>query len=574
MTTPTHLPEDTFKHFAAWLAALFLVVLGAKLWVVQLYGSPLPLWDQWYEADNFFRPWVEGQLTWRDFFAPHNEHRIFFTRLLDLGLIRLNGRWEPLLQMTVNAFIYAIFACGVAWVLWRFWERKNGGFICFLLAPFFALPYAAENTIWAINSQTYFLNVFSLATLIGLGFGRPGGRGWWFGLAAGILGLFSAAAGLLAAVATGGLIVLRAIKSRRMDRGALITLGLCLAITGLGAALSVKVEADQPLQAHTLAEFASALFHNLAWPFFDVPEMMILIFAPLVLLLALYFRPGFQSSQAAELLLGLGLWSGLQSAALAYGRANYGDGIPASRYMDELTFLVIASLFAAVLLVQSWSRGRFPEGIALLMSLAFAAVLFSGLCRISQIVVDNLLAPTRMTTLVAEERTEAFLATGDPRELLERPTVRPDPQLTLRLLRNARLQTILPVECLPAAMPRVTGRLAAVSQALLRHAMTVLFCGLIWFTGLYGYGLVRATLGLARENPAGIAVLLTCLVTCLVAFGFFWSKRSVSRESVEYQMHRDLAAYFKSSNNLKRAAIHEHKADELGKSGNLSHAAQ
>src|SRR5579859_8276599 len=96
-----------------WLFALFLVILGAKLWVIQLYGSWLPVWDQWDEADQFFRPWLEGHLTWHDWFAPHNEHRIFFTRLLDFLVISLNGRWDTLLQMTVNAILHAGYACAL-----------------------------------------------------------------------------------------------------------------------------------------------------------------------------------------------------------------------------------------------------------------------------------------------------------------------------------------------------------------------------------------------------------------------------------------------------------------------------
>ena len=55
MTEPANRPVESFKRFAAWLAALFLVVLGAKLWVVQLYGSPLLWWDQWYEATTFIK---------------------------------------------------------------------------------------------------------------------------------------------------------------------------------------------------------------------------------------------------------------------------------------------------------------------------------------------------------------------------------------------------------------------------------------------------------------------------------------------------------------------------------------
>jgi len=564
MTKPMNLTNDSFKHFAAWLAALFLVVLGAKLWVVQLYGSPLPLWDQWYEADNFFRPWMEGHLTWKAFFAAHNEHRILCTRLLDLGVIWLNGRWEPLLQMTVNAFIYSAFACGLAFCLWDFLGRKNGWLVCLLLAPFFALPYAAENTIWAFNSQVYFLNLCSLATLAGLGFGRPAGRWWWFGLAAAIMALFAAASGLLASVAVGGLIILRAIKNRRVGRGNLITLCLCFAVMGLGAALSVKVESDHPLQSHSLVEFTSALASNLAWPFFDAPGMACLISLPLALLLALYLRPNFQASGAAEFLLGLALWSGLQSAALAFGRANYGEGIPASRYMDELNFLVIASLFATVLLLQSWAGSRFPGWAATLLPLVFVGVIFSGLCRISQIVVDNLLAPTRMMNLVAEERVATFMASGDERDLFERPTVRPDPKMTLGVLRNAKLQTILPAACLPPAYPPVTGRLAALSLWLLRNSVAILSSGLVLFAGLCGYGLARGALGLARANPAGIIALLASLA----ALGFVWSKRSLQRESVEYTLQRELAAHFKSADNLKRATIHEQKADALMHQGN------
>ena len=559
MIKPTNLATDSFKRFAAWLAALFLVVLGAKLWVVQLYGSPLPLWDQWYEAERFFRPWVEGHLTWKAFFAAHNEHRILFTRLLDLGVIWLNGRWEPLVQMVVNVFIHAAFVCGLAFCLWDFLGRKNGWLICLLLAPFFALPYAGENTIWAFNSQLYLLEIASLVTLVGLGFGKPGGGNWWLGLLAAVMGLFTMASGLLVPMAVAGLTILRAIKQRRMDRGNLITLGMCLAVMGLGMALSVTMEGDRLLRAQTLIQFTSALARNLTWPFFDAPEMVCLISLPLALLAALYFRPNFQEPRMAEFLLTFGLWGVLQSAGLAYGRANYGEVIPASRYMDVLNVFVIASLFASVLLAQFWLRGAFSTKFTLFLPLVFSAVIFLGLCRISQIVVNELLLPTRSMNLVAEERVETFMATGDQRELLEQPTVRPDPEVVLEVLRDANLQTILPAVCLPPADVHVTGRFTAVSQWLLWNSTRLLYCGLGLFAGLIGYALIRSPLGLAWENlPAFIALL-----AILAALGFVWSKAPAKRETIERDLDYKLAAYFKSVNNLKRAAIFEHKAEML-----------
>jgi hypothetical protein len=558
MTKPTNQATDSFKSFAAWLAALFLVVLGAKLRVVQLYGSPLPLWDQWYEAGSFFRPWVEGHLTWQAFFASDNGHRIFFTRLLDMIVIWLNGRWEPLLQMTVNALLHTTYVCGLAYCLWSFLGQKNGWFVCLLLAPFFALPYAGENAIWAITLE-YFLDLFSLVTLVALGFARPGSRWWWLGLATASTGLFTMASGLLAPVTVGGLMVLRAIKHRRIERKNLITLGLCLAVVGLSVALGVSAEGDRPLRAHTLAEFASAMMRNLNWLFFDAPGMAGLIFLPLVLLLGLYFRHDFQETRAAELLLGLGLWSVLQSAALAYGRANYGDIFPISRYLDTLNVFVIASLFASVLLAQFWLRGAFPAKFTLFLPLVFFAVIFLGLCRISQIVVTDLLLPTRSMNLVAEERVATFMATGDQRELLEQPTVRPDPEVVLDVLRTTQLQTILPAVCLPPADAHVTGRFTAVSQWLLRNSTGLLYCGLGLFAGLIGCALFRSPLGLAWENlPAGIA-----FVAILAALGFVWSIAPVKRETIERNLDYKLAADFKSMNNLKRAAIFEHKAELL-----------
>ena len=559
MTTSTNPTPDSFKRFSLWLAALFLVVLGAKLWVVQLYGSPLPLWDQWYEAERFFRPWVEGHLTWKAFFAAHNEHRILFTRLLDMSVIWMNGRWEPMLQMTVNAFIHATFVCGLAFCLWDFLGRKNGGLVCFLLAPFFALPYASENTIWAFNSQLYLLDIVSLAALVGLGFGKPGGWNWWLGLAAAVMGLFTMASGLLAPMTVGGLTILRAIKQRRMERGNLITLGSCLAVMGLGLALSVTMKDDRLLRAQTLMQFTSALARDLTWPFFDTPEMGCLISLPLALLVALYFRPNFQEPRAAEFILTFGLWGVLQSAGLAYGRANYGEVIPASRYLDILNVFVIASLFASVLLAQFWLRGAVSIKFTLFLPLVCSAVIFFGLCRISQIVVNELLLPTRSMNLVAEERVETFMATGNERDLLEPPTVRPSPEVALGVLRNPRLQAILPAVCLPPADAHVTGRFTAVSQWLLRNSTGILYCGLGLFVGLIGYALIRSPLGLAWDNlPACIAFLAMLSALC-----FVWSKAPVERETIERDLDYKLAAYFKSVDNLKRAAIFEHKAELL-----------
>jgi len=344
-----------------------------------------------------------------------------------------------------------------------------------------------------------------------------------------------------------------------MEKENLTSLIVCLLLVGFGAALSVSAEYNHALQAHSFSEFSAALARNLTWPFFNAPAMACIIALPLVLLLVHYLRPNFPAARAAELLLALALWSGLQSVVIAYGRANYGEIIPASRYMDVFNILVIASLFATVLLGELWQRDYFPKWNGMLLPLIFAGVIFFGLYQISQIVVENLLAPTRLMNLIAEERVATFMTTGNEGDLLERPTVRPDPKIALSVLRDAKLQTILPAACLPPAATPVASRFTTATQWLLKHSITILSCGLILFVGLCGCGLARGTISLTASNPTGVLALLAGLA----ALGFVWTKHSRQRTSVEYDLQQQLVADFKSANNFSRAAIHEHKAEAL-----------
>jgi hypothetical protein len=82
---------------------------------------------------------------------------------------------------------------------------------------------------------------------------------------------------------------------------------------------------------------------------------------------------------------------------------------------------------------------------------------------------------------------------------------------------------------------------------------------LILFIGLCAFSLARGTLSLTARNPAGIVALLAGLL----ALGFVWKNHSLQREAVEYDLQQQIADYFKTVKNPGRAAIHEHKAEEL-----------
>ena len=87
-----------------WFAAVFLTVFSSKLWLIDLFGSPLPWWDQW-EAEGWllYVPFLEKTLALKDMFAAHCEHRIFANRALSLLTLAANGQWDARVGMVITS---------------------------------------------------------------------------------------------------------------------------------------------------------------------------------------------------------------------------------------------------------------------------------------------------------------------------------------------------------------------------------------------------------------------------------------------------------------------------------------
>ena len=109
-----------------WIAALFLIVFSASLLFIRQNPVTVPDWDQWdIEASWLYVPYHEGALTWRSMFSLANEHRVFFTRLLALDLLLVNGQWDPRLQQVVNAGMHAMTAVLLVAVLYVGNRRRH-----------------------------------------------------------------------------------------------------------------------------------------------------------------------------------------------------------------------------------------------------------------------------------------------------------------------------------------------------------------------------------------------------------------------------------------------------------------
>jgi hypothetical protein len=334
------------------LLALFAIVYGARLWIADVCGSPAPFWDQWdAEGRGLFGRFVRGELSLSHFFQPHNEHRIVLTRLLALGLLQINGMWDPRLEMVVNAAIAAGSATLIAHLLLLEIGAKWWRPVISAVALLWALPYGFENTVWGFQSQVYFLILFSFLALWGLAYGPPYSTRWWIGIASAVLACLTMASGFLAGLVVVATRCLAIALDRRTWRTHWLTLLVCLVCAAVSLLLTPHVPRHEELHAQGLLCFLRSLFKSLSWPAIRQPMAFLLFQVPLFAN-ARALLQGKSPQPARWFLLGLTIWAVLKAGILAYGRGGLG-GAPISRYQDPLAIGFLAS-FVALLL--EWPR--------------------------------------------------------------------------------------------------------------------------------------------------------------------------------------------------------------------------
>src|SRR5579864_4552316 len=132
------------------------VVIGAKCWLVAHYGNPTPFWDEWdAEGASLFPKYLGGTLTFTDLIAPHNEHRILFTRLWALLLLVLQGYWDPIAQMMANTLILGSMVAVLVAAFRRILSPAYWTIFSFVTTLIFALPWTWGNSLWGFSSQWY-----------------------------------------------------------------------------------------------------------------------------------------------------------------------------------------------------------------------------------------------------------------------------------------------------------------------------------------------------------------------------------------------------------------------------------
>ncbi|MFG1425471.1 hypothetical protein [Roseixanthobacter glucoisosaccharinicivorans] len=449
-----------------WLALLacVLVIMGAKLTLILFYGSPVPFWDQWdAEGGQIYQPYLQGYVPLGNLIAAHNEHRILIPRLLALGELEFAGRWDPILQMCINAMLHTGFVVTLMVLLRRMVSATAAVALTAFVALLVSVPFAWENVLAGFQSQFYLVLLFSIISLTLLAVAPAFDVRWGVGILFAVLGYFSLSAGGGTLVIAGVIAAAQVAIGRRAGRREWAGIAVLLASGLVLLALVPQPPYHAALKAQSIGQFFLALQSVASWPLKSMPFAPFLLNAPLVWLAVCVLRERRPLSDPAWLCIGIGGWIGMQEILLAYGRA---PDVRASRYLDLMVVLVSVNFVATAALL----KGLVPTGTRRTAGLALAAawllivtmgIGYSAMKNVAADVINR-----GQTGKMQVENVRNYLATGDMAHLKGKPFLQvpyPNADRLASLLNLPEIRGILSPELLddPAARAAMQARLSS-----------------------------------------------------------------------------------------------------------------
>lgn len=430
---------------AGFAACLFAIVLGAKWSLFDRYGSPMPDWDQWdAEAGALLIPWFEGRDFLREFFHPHNEHRVILTKVQALALTLWNGQWDSRVLAVFNAILHSAIAAALWLLLRRGVARRWQPALFVLTVALFALPFAWQNILGGFHSQQYWLVGLSIAAVVAFPFARPGSPGWWAAALATAAALLTMASGLLAPAVVLVVVVFRASRRQTGWRDILPTAVVALGLVAIGLLTQAHMPGHEGLKAQSVRDFIASTIHSMEWPLRHHEWAAFIMWLPWTLLLWRLGRhddaPGDQRS--GQTIAALGGWTMLQILATSYAR-GVGADYPASRYMDTLAIGALANGAALGWLASRPAAGRGRLGLGLLAA-AWAGLLAIGLYRETDDAFVHHLPGARRYYNQAESHLRGYLATNDRAHFAFPDIPYPSADGLIDRLDNPHLRALMP----------------------------------------------------------------------------------------------------------------------------------
>ena len=457
------------------LVSLFLIIVGARAIAIRYAGNLTPYADEWDgEAANLLKPYLEGALTTGDLFRAHNEHVIFFTRLLTLAIFNLSGYWDVVLQMIANAILDAATVVAIAYALSR---PLRGGWATaamILSALVNSFPLSYDNILLGFNTHFYLLLTFSFASLWFIADSRAWSPRWAAGVLFGLASFLCMASGALTLAAAIALHLLQIACGRRGGAREWLGIAALGAATVVLAGLVPHVSASDVYRAHSLRQFLAAVFELMSWP--APPNLGALMALPSALfcLRALADRPALRDPRWFNV-AAFG-WILTQFAAFAAGRAL----IPIeNRYLDTLLIGLAVNMTSLFWLVGSDAAGGKRRIWRYAALAGWLVIVAASLLRPAHPLPGSM-DLRRQTAEVQEKNLRSYLATGEASYLGGAPL------MDIPYSEESRLRGLIDTPQIRAALPPAlllrdppSNWVEAFKRTFLAHGRTWLGAGLL-----------------------------------------------------------------------------------------------
>jgi hypothetical protein len=457
------------------LGGCLLIIFGAKIWFISRYGSATPFGDQWdAEARNLYKPYFDETLHFWSLFDAHNEHRIFFSRLLSLGLLLLEHRWDPLLQMVVNAGLH-VAAIGVLLVMvTRQLPEQLAAAVAIFTAAVLAIPYGYENTLWGIQSLVYFHLLFAFLA-VWLHSHSPAWSPLWISATAlAVASYFNISSGALTPLVLSAMSISQIILGGRKSGfrewtgiAAQCTLALVMIL------FIPRLPYHDSLKAHSIEQFVSAFLTAAAWPLSRA--YAVVLHAPMIALIASLIKDRPHLRDSRWIFVGLWIWLGTQFVSLAYGRAVY---VIPSRYLDFFLVGLILNFTALLRLLPDRPR----LSVSFLASVWLLAISI-GAAHEAVLKADTDVAEWHRRTDIETRNVRGYVTTGDFDFLKEKtlPEIPyPDPDRLRFVLDAPEVRAILPPTLVDDGVP-VRRPVVSLRDLYLSHGPFLVVVGITLF---------------------------------------------------------------------------------------------
>jgi hypothetical protein len=465
-----------------WLAGALggaMIALGGHLELIRRFGTSLPFRDQWKcTGQDLIGRWVDGQLTWRHFFEPLNDHLPVLTRALSFAVARVNGQWNNLVEITGNALLHALAVFIFLRTILPVLGQRAGVSFAIGAGVVLALPITWENTLWGIQSLVYLQILLSLVYLAAIATRDRFDAPWFVGQTAGLLVLATQHSGMLAEAAAIPLLGWRLWRGEGNRSVAFANLALALGVIATFFALVPPMTVTASLKADSWRIALDVGLRQLAWPIAH-PAGALLLYFPWVVFAG--DRLARRQLPAADaFILVAGIWVGAQAAAIGYGRGAEAAGF-VSRYCD---FLSLGLLLNAACLLRLWSNA--PRSIRVLLGVfaaAWSIASVNGLSRESRYGHAGFNLERRIAVNAANlDAVSGYLKSHDAARLTEGSvpdTLYTYPPAVMELLDKPGFRAFLPPETAAPEARRDQGRIGRLILWLPRVAWGIAGLGVL-----------------------------------------------------------------------------------------------